>query len=228
MDFAKTFEDQLTELQTKFPQRNYDVTMLPESLARAYREEIMMPALISLIDRSVCKPGQTDAGKFEDASEVILKWTIGSEFKMPVVAQSRTLTIAGQSVRVRDISLTMPQGDIDEPWLTIRIENQIKSIVFECKNYVTTSKLTKEEIFQVYEYLHPKTYGKLGVILTRYGKDSISPSARSAIFRLAQDDYKIVVLGDDDMKDLINEFVKTGSCANFFAVHNEKARPQAG
>lgn len=219
MQFYSDVSDQLLALKDKNPEKDYG-SLTPEVITREYRKEIIAPSLIKLIDKSVCIPGRSDAEKYEYACQEIIKWTLGEELQGgdPCLHLS-TFLLDGFSRKYRDIVLPIPQITLSDKWESIKKEHHLKCIVFECKNYVETNPLTNSEIYQLFEYMNPGEYGTLGIVLSRYGKKKVHNNANSAlnkIFNLnLEPKYRIIILGDDDLIEMINNYAEHGTCVNF-------------
>lgn len=230
MQFCNTVKGQLSALKAKFPEKSYQTIEQDEdAIGREYRREILKPELAQLIDKQVCKPGRVDAEKYEDACLEIIKWTLGQELDGGDPEHHlSTFLLDGFSRKIRDITLPVPQTVLPTKWESIKIEHELRSIVFECKNYVESNPLTNVEIYQLFEYINPDQHGTLGILLSRFGKKSIHKNVNSAlnkIFNLDQNPkYRIIILSDDDIIQMIEEYVEFGTCVHFLAREIEKSR----
>lgn len=225
MQFSTQISEQLAELKTKLPEKNFDSITDEQIIRREYRKEFLSPQLSQLIDKSTCRVGQSDADKYEQACLSIIEWTIGLELSVKPVHHPPSLKLDFFKRHIRDITMPLPQVTLSSiHWESIKNQHQVFSLVFECKNYSKTTKITNNEIYQLYEYLTPDQYGRLGIILSRYGRENLSNEANSAINRLSKDKYRILILGDNDLNEMIDDFVKTGSCSDFFTKQIEIAR----
>ncbi len=174
--------------------------------------------LLNKVSRKNCNAGTRDATKYEEVCKEIIETTLQSSFKNHVVSfHSKTLEINGYKQFVRDITFPNNPIDLDKNciWNILKREFGVRSFVLECKNYLK-SKITRDEVYQLYEYLDPNEHGRLGIFLTRLGERSLDDSARSAIVRLKKDSYKLIVLKDDDMVEWINSYITHGGPEHFF------------
>jgi len=226
MQFLTQIEEQLSALKLKYPDKGYDsLSGNTEIILREYRKEFILPSLSQLIDKSVCGPGRVDADKYELACFDIIEWTLGQELSGKPVHHPVSLKLDHFKRHYRDITISVPQVVMPSvQWESIKKEHMIFSIVFECKNYSEATKITSSEIYQLYEYLTPDQYGRLGVILSRYGRKNLSTEANSAINRVAKDKYRILILGDEELAEMINDYINNGSCSGFFTKQIEIAR----
>lgn len=219
MQFHRTVTDQLSALKAQNPAKDYG-SLDHEVITREYRKEIVAPSLAKLIDKRECKPGRSDAEKYEDACLEIIKWTLGEELQGgDPHSHLSTFLLDGFSRKYRDIVLPIPQITLSDKWESIKNEHHLKCIVFECKNYVETNPLTNNEIYQLFEYMNPGEYGTLGIVLSRYGKKKVHQNANSALNKIFNLDlelkYRIIILGDDDLIEMINDYAEYGTCVNF-------------
>lgn len=224
-----TAKKQLEALNLRFPDKNYSEGNSPESISLDYRKLIVCPQLRQLIDMKLCKTG--DGNTYQDNCLEIVKETLSIDFSSSIpVKGSRTLKSGNSETRIRDITIQVPHQNLGNHWQTIIHENCneheycIRSIVFECKNYSRNTHIKRKEIYQLYEYLTPQQYGKFGVILSRFGKDQLSDDAKIAIRRLMLDNYRILVLGNNEILDWINIYENTGSSETFFAKCTDSTR----
>jgi len=226
MQFATKIDEQLTALKTKFPERDFQLISSHDIIAREYRREFIRPALIQLIDKNVCKPGRDDANNYERACLDIITWTLGQELNGTPEHHTPSFLLDGFSRRIRDITFPIPQITLPPQWESIKIEHKLRSIVFECKNYVSTNPLTNLEVYQLFEYINKDQHGTLGILLSRYGRKSIHNSLNSALNKIYGLDlgFRILVLADEDLIQMIDEYVNTGSCSNFFSRQVEVSR----
>lgn len=216
--------------QDQPPDKNYSIDESnPESIGRDYRKLIICPKLRNLIDRNLCAIG--DGPAYENNCLELVREMLSSDFagSLPV-HNPRTLLSGNSQVKIRDITIKVPQHGLASHWLTMIHEycddnNHrycIRSIIFECKNYKLSTKIRSKQIYQLFEYLNPGKYGKFGVILSRFGVKQLSNDAKIAIRRLLLDDYRIIILGDDEVSEWIDLYEKTGSSETFFAKCADK------
>lgn len=226
LDFKRTPEEQLKELVARSPEKDYQrLSPNPGLITREYRRIIMRPALVNLIDRNVCRPGRDDATRFELAHVEIIKWTLGFELPGKPEWRIQSKRVDQLKVEIRDISFPIPQVPLSMMWESIKNQHQLRSIVFECKNYSDGNPITFQEVYQLFQYINPSQHGYLGILLSRNGDTDLSAnSAIKKISELKEEEYRILVLSDDDIVQMIDEFVESGTCATFLYQQIEKSR----
>jgi len=199
---------------------------IKDSVVEGWWREYQGGLLLQEISRKNCNAGPKHALKYEEICKKIMEVTLESSFKDHIVSfHSRTLTLNGLKQAIRDITFPNQPIDLDPNciWNVLKSEYQVKSFVLECKNYLK-SKITSEEIYQLFEYIDPDEHGKLGFFLTRLGERSLANSARSAVIRLRKDGYKFIVLKDSDLVELIDAYITNGSPELFFNKINDEKR----
>lgn len=182
--------------------------------------------LLEKISRQNCNAGSKDARKFEEICKEICEVTLEDSFKDHSVSfHPRTLVLNGFEQKIRDITFPNQPNDTDPNciWNILKDEFKLRSLVLECKNY-STSKISRDEIYQLFEYMDPEEHGKLGFILTRDGESTLDESARSTLVRIRKDGYKLIVLGDKELIDWITAYIDNGSPERFFNKINDTHR----
>lgn len=174
--------------------------------------------LLTKISHQHCPAG--NGPLFEEIVIEICENTLVDSFRDHVVTpHPRTLKINGVTQKFRDLSF--PNNPVDTSpgciWNVLRMDAsyQLKSFVIECKNYSKKNKVTRDEIFQLFEYIDPDEHGKIGILICREGDSSLDDSARLAIIRLSKEGYKIIVIGDKELESWINAYID-GSTERFF------------
>ncbi len=128
---------------------------------------------------------------------------------------------------------TVDQGD--SFWAQKFRSHGSRRIVLECKNY-SKGKISYKEVYQTFHYLSNES-GRFGIILTRkdckeYKNNKIiSNSAYSAIRRLhnLEPGFMVWVIGDKELKDLIDAYVNNDTDGFFFAqeqIFMEEMQPR--
>jgi len=168
------------------------------------------------------KDYQKRSKEFENICEELINLTFKKEFhNCKSCTQEREISFAGDLLRVLDISIfNLPQDDHPNSiWNDIKKEDKYncQKIIFECKNYSLRTKIRKEEIYQLYEYLDPQNIGRFGIILNKYGFSNLDKKAKAAIKRVKKDRYLILVLGKEEIQKWLEEWVENETCHQFFS-----------
>jgi len=182
----------------------------------------------SLINKfRMCPVGMKDVNgqQFHSACEDLIRRTLKDEFDdgISLKTEQRSIDIIynknkQKHIKIRkyvDLSLR-----IDTPknpnsiWKKFSTEYECRQIIFECKNYSLGNPISRDEVFQLFDYLHPKRRGKLGIIICR-NKDNITNDAISVINRIRDDGYKIILIGQEEIYKWLDDFSKN-KVSNFF------------
>lgn len=220
-----TTQQKLQKLIEIDPSRYYSVKIdeaVIDSRWRSYQGGL----LLEKMSRKNCNAGTKDAKMFEDVCKEICEVTLENSFKDHSVSfHPHTLAINGLQQRFRDITFPNQPVDTDQSciWNVLRRDHNVKSFVLECKNY-STSKISRDEIYQLFEYIDPDEHGRLGFLLTRDGEKTLDNTARSAIVRIKKDKYKFIVLSDKDLIEWINAYIDNGSPERFFNKINDSRK----
>lgn len=218
--FIISLEDSLKNDPSRdFPQSTgiKDEGILQQKRESSEREK-QARILINKLSRKKCKAGLKNFRDFESLVKEIFEITLKKSFVNHVVTyHSRTLKLKGFQQKIRDISFPINPKDLNPSciWNRLKEDYSLKSLILECKNYYR-SKITSEEIYQLFEYLDPKEHGKLALIVSRNGEKDLDESARSAIVRIVKDHYKFIIIGDKDLLCLIKSYALNGSPEIFF------------
>lgn len=127
----------------------------------------------------------------------------------------------GETRNIRDIVVDNHYRDSKKSnfWNDIKTDKstQCQTIVFECKNYnYNKNQIGKEEVLQVYNYLDPDSFGKLGFLICRNTKKTLSESAKQAIIRVRKDGYYIIPIDDLSIGEWIDAWCINKSPLSFF------------
>ena len=227
MDIASS-QNYLEKLQDIYPDKDYESLRLnqPDAFNYEVRRLLTGPSLFKLVDKKLCKPG-IDNDIYERNCLKIIKETMKNDFSGSVPNHHPQNLNRGKGSKVRDITLEITNHDPHSRWGKIITDHFIRgsgSIVFECKNYSKEPQIPKTHIYQLYQYLNPYEFGKLGIILSRYGRSQLSLGAQEVISRLKLDGYRILIFGDKEMGEWIDEYGKTGRSEGFFHSQVGKSR----
>ena len=96
-------------------------------------------------------------------------------------------------------------------WIKLKREWGCDILIFDAKYY--TVDLTDKEIYQMYAYLGDKV-ARLGIILSKEGK--CDRTAKTAMRRIRQDNYGILIFSNQDINNWINEYKEGGSVQKTF------------
>lgn len=204
----------------------YYSTEIDEAVIDSWWRNYQGGLLLEKMSRKNCNAGSKDAQMFEEVCKEICEVTLENSFKDHSVSfHPRTLIIRGLQQKIRDI--TFPNQPVDTSksciWNVLRQDYNARSFVLECKNY-STAKISRDEIYQLFEYIDPDEHGKLGLLLTRNGEKTLDDTARSALVRIKKDKYKFIVLSDKDLIEWIKAYIDNGSPERFFNKINDSRK----
>lgn len=222
----------IEDLKKLDPSKDYS-SLLPEKIEFLWREH-ECERLLNSISRKRCRAGRDHAEKYENVCYEILQTTLKNDFQtLTINWKPLSMKLDNYKRQIRDITLLMnPNCGGEERWCNciwhiFKRDYKVTSLVFECKNYCARNKTTKmqdREVFQLFGYLSPLKgrHGKIGIFLTRDGMNILDGSAKTAINRIVDDEYRILIFDDNDMKRIIMEYINNGSPQKvFYEKHNE-------
>ena len=170
----------------------------------------------NLLDQLKEAEVNSDWRKFQEFCFQLVKITLEeSEFENVTTRyEDRTkyeaLDSSGQR---RDILIANnPRNSSDSNiWIKLKREWGCDILIFDAKYY--TVDLTDKEIYQMYAYLGDKV-ARLGIILSKEGK--CDRTAKTAMRRIRQDNYGILIFSNQDINNWINEYKEGGSVQKTF------------
>jgi len=149
-----------------------------------------------------CSCGIDSWKSYENICAGIIDYLFSKSFRNYVrVVQSRS----ENGLDVKD--LVIPNRSELPFWKEIRTDYSARNIVFEFKNYC--EPIGKDQLIQISNYLKKKTYGRFAVVFCRKGLSKNGEEEQKELLR--DDDKMIIVLSDQEVKDLINIKNSSGS-----------------
>lgn len=186
------------------------------------RREIVAQALVAKFDN--CKAGKGRNltfntpywGIFEDLCIELMNTTLKDDFLgLSIDPQSRTLRIIGFKQDIKDlVLLNNPKEQHGNcVWNILKHQFMCNQIIFDCKNYAKKNCISSEDVYQLFQYLGGEV-GRFGIIISRYS--NMDSSARSALSRIAQEKYLIVVIGDKEIREWLQVYIEDSNSTRFF------------
>lgn len=198
-------------------------SLKPERIAKLQRETDGGMLLTRL---KACRAGNRTWSVYQRICFDLIELTFKADLSSTPGWEERSEYIKGLKGLRRDITiLNHPLNKNGCIWAVLRDGDlRCQMIVFDSKNYSKKNLISELEIYQLFGYLDPHTIGKLGIILSRYGK--LDPSAKTARRRLLKDGYEILVLKDSDLEDWIQTYIDYGNVESFFSNRYRKFKNQ--
>lgn len=182
-------DDQLLEGENNFIDKHIDQS---KPVFFKKRENKIQESLSKRLENCPC--GDNDWREYEEICAGIVDYLFGSSFRNYArIVQARN----ENGLDIKD--LVLPNRSSNPFWQEVRIDYAARNIVFEFKNYC--DPIGKNQLVQISNYLKKKTYGRFAIVFTRKGLSKNGKEEQKELLR--HDDKMVIVLNDEELKDLI-------------------------